>query len=204
MGKLTKEDIKELLDKSYRSRVNILKMMRNGEGHIGGAYSSLDIMTVLYNKVLRHDPESQKWDDRDRFILSAGHKCLALYVTLADQGYFDEDILWTYNTIDTKVQMHPDEKALAGVEFPTGSLGHGLPVANGIALTAKLDSKNFPDRHFKFGIQEQSSMGTVTGMSLSGKIPFITAYVPFITFRCFEQIRDDVCKTNLNVKYYGK
>ena len=143
MGKLSKEEIKKLIEKSYELRVNILKMMRFGEAHIGGAYSSLDIMTALYNKILRHDPKNPKWEDRDRFILSAGHKCMALYVILADQGYFNEDILWTYNTINTKVQMHPDEKMLAGIEFPTGSLGHGLPVANGIALTAKLDKKNF-------------------------------------------------------------
>ena len=63
--------------------------------------------------------------------------------------------------------------------------------------------QNFPDRHFEFGLQEQSSMGTAAGMATTGKIPFITAYVPFITFRCFEQIRDDICKTNLNVNIIG-
>ncbi|MBA7575941.1 Apulose-4-phosphate transketolase subunit A [subsurface metagenome] len=143
MEKLSNKDIKELIEKSYNSRINILKMMKNGEGHIGGAYSGLDIITVVYNKILNHDPKNPKWKDRDRFILSAGHKCLALYATLADQKYFDEDVLWTYNTLNTKVQMHPDEKILPGVEFPTGSLGHGLPVANGIALSTKLDHKNF-------------------------------------------------------------
>jgi len=63
--------------------------------------------------------------------------------------------------------------------------------------------QRYPQRHFEFGIQEQSSMGTAAGFAASGKIPFITAYVPFITFRCFEQIRDDVCKTNLNVNIIG-
>lgn len=143
MPKLSKSEIKELINKSYRCRENVLKMMKKGEGHIGGALSSLDIITVLYNKILRHKPAEPKWPDRDRFILSAGHKCLALYTVLADQGYFPEDVLWTYNTINTKVPMHPDEKATPGVEFPTGSLGHGLPVANAIALTARLDSKNY-------------------------------------------------------------
>ncbi len=143
MAKLTNDEIKKLIDKSYKCRKNILKMMRYGEGHIGGAFSSLDIMTVLYNKILKHDPKNPKWEDRDRFILSAGHKCLALYTVLADQGYFEEDILWTYNTLNTRVPMHPDEKALPGIEFPTGSLGHGLPVANGIALSGKLDGRNY-------------------------------------------------------------
>lgn len=140
---ITREEIKNLVNKSYDCRVNILKMMRNGEGHIGGAFSSLDIITVLYNKILRHDPKNPKWEDRDRFILSAGHKCLALYAVLADQGYFDEEVLWTYNTFNTKVQMHPDEKALPGIEFPTGALGHGLPVGNGIAIIGKLDKKDY-------------------------------------------------------------
>jgi transketolase len=143
MQKLKREEILTLIERSYKCRGNILKMMRNGEGHIGGAFSSLDILTVLYNKVLRHDPGRPKWPDRDRFILSAGHKCLALYSVLADQGYFAEEILWKYNTFDTPVAMHPEEKRLPGIEFSTGSLGHGLPVANAIALSARLDKKNY-------------------------------------------------------------
>ncbi len=143
MQRLSKKELLALHQKSYAMRTDILKMMRFGEGHIGGAFSSLDIITVLYNKILRHDPRKPKWEDRDRFILSAGHKCLALYAVLADQGYFDKEILWTYNTLDTRVPMHPDEKVLPGIEFPTGSLGHGLPVANGMALAGKLDQKDY-------------------------------------------------------------
>jgi transketolase len=143
MPKLSKEDVKDLIEKSYNSRTNILKMMEKGEGHIGGAFSALDIITVIYNKILKFNPDKPKWKDRDRFILSAGHKVLALYATLADAGYFDEEILWTYNSINTRVPMHPDEKVLPGIEFPTGSLGHGLPVACGIALSAGLDNKDF-------------------------------------------------------------
>jgi len=143
MPKLSNEEIKNLIEKSYISRTNILKMMEKGEGHIGGAFSALDIITVIYNSILKFDPEKPKWEDRDRFILSAGHKVLALYATLADVGYFDEEILWTYNSIDTRVPMHPDEKVLPGIEFPTGSLGHGLAVACGISLSARLDNKDF-------------------------------------------------------------
>jgi transketolase len=143
MKGLSRKEIEELINISYGSRVAILEMMRNGEGHIGGAYSGLDIITVLYNKVLNHRPQDPGWKDRDRFILSAGHKCLALYATLAQQDYFPRDLLRTYNTFDTKVQMHPDEKALPGIEFPTGSLGHGFPVANGIALAGRLDRKDY-------------------------------------------------------------
>lgn len=143
MKKLKKDEVELLLKKAYKCRQNILRMMKNAEGHIGGAFSSLDIITVLYNKILKHNPSEPKWPDRDRFILSAGHKCLALYTVLADQGYFDESILWTYGQFKTRVAMHPEEKLLPGVEFPTGSLGHGLPVGHGIALCAKLDKKNY-------------------------------------------------------------
>jgi len=143
MPELSKEEIKKLIEKSYKARSNVLRMMKNGEGHIGGAFSALDIMTVLYNCILKHDPKNPKWPDRDRFILSAGHKVMGLYATLADQKYFDEEILWTYNTLNTRVPMHPDEKVLPGIEFPTGSLGHGLAVANGIALSARVDKKDF-------------------------------------------------------------
>ena len=143
MPGLSKEEKSQLIEKSYKARTDVLEMMRKGEGHIGGAFSALDILTVLYNKILRHDPKRPKWEDRDRFILSAGHKVMGLYATLAGQGYFDRDILWTYNTLNTRVPMHPDEKVLPGIEFPTGSLGHGLAVANGIALSARLDRKDF-------------------------------------------------------------
>ncbi|MFO7929199.1 MAG: transketolase [Candidatus Humimicrobiaceae bacterium] len=143
MPEISGKLISKLIDKSYQGRKNILKMAKFGEVHIGGAYSSLDIITVLFNQIMKHDPINPKWEQRDRFILSAGHKCLALYVTLADLGYFEEEILWTYNTFDTRVPMHPDEKVLPGVEFPTGSLGHGLPVAGGIAVTAKRKGAGF-------------------------------------------------------------
>lgn len=142
MAKLGNDEIRALTEKSYKCRENIIRMLQYGEVHIGGAYSSLDVITVLYNKILNHDPLNPGWEDRDRFILSAGHKCLALYTVLADQGYFEEEVLWTYNTFDTMVPMHPEMKT-PGIEFPTGSLGHGLPLANAIALCAELDKKEY-------------------------------------------------------------
>jgi len=143
MDNLTKSDLKLLINKAYNGRVKMLKMMRNGSIHLGGAFSSIDIITVMFNKVLIHDPTNPSWDRRDRFILSAGHKGIALYVTLQDQGYFDENILWTYYRLKSKVPEHPDEKSLPGIEFPTGSLGHGLSAGSGMALAAKLDKKEY-------------------------------------------------------------
>jgi len=178
MPRLSKEEIRELIEKSYRARTNVLKMMKKGEGHIGGAFSALDIMTVLYNCILKHDPENPKWPDRDRFILSAGHKVMGLYATLSDQKYFDEEILWTYNTLNTRVPMHPDEKVLPGIEFPTGSLGHGLAVANGIALSARLDKKDF--RVFVILGDGECAEGSVWEAAMSAghhKIDNLTAIV---------------------------
>lgn len=143
MNKLTNERKKILIEKSYNSRIKVLKMMENGASHLGGALSCLDILTVLYNEILNHDPKNPKKINRDRFILSSGHKAIALYATLQDQGYFDEKILWTFNRFRTRVPEHPDEKLLPGIEFPTGALGHGLSVACGMAIAAKINNNNY-------------------------------------------------------------
>ena len=139
---LSEKETLELLEKSYNNRITLLNVLKRcGDAHLGGASSAMDILTVLYNSILEHDPSSPKWAGRDVFILSAGHKAVALYVVLQSVGYFEKDILWTYNTLHTKIPMHPDEKLLPGIEFPTGSLGHGLSVAAGIANAYKMDKK---------------------------------------------------------------
>lgn len=118
--------------------------MKNGAStHLGGALSSIDILTVIYNKILKHNPANPKWKERDRFILSAGHKGVALYTVLQDQGYFDEEILWTFNNLKSPLPEHPDEKTIPGIEFPTGSLGHGLSAGLGMALAAKIDKLSY-------------------------------------------------------------
>jgi len=135
---IDKKEITRLIDKAYKNRLMILKIIgRCGSVHLGGCFSAMDIITVLYDKVLIHDPKKPKWDGRDIFLLSAGHKAVSLYVVLQSHGYFEEDILWTFNKLHSKIPMHPDEKLLPGIEFPTGSLGHGLSVGCGIATAFK-------------------------------------------------------------------
>ena len=141
MASLENKELESLIEKSYRYRETIIRMVQNGEAHIGGAFSCIDILNVLYNKILRLDPKNPKYEKRDRFILSAGHKGIAQYVVLQDLGYFDEEILWTWETLNSSIPMHPDEKSLPGIEFPTGALGHGLALGGGMALAAKLDKK---------------------------------------------------------------
>ena len=133
---------KELRLKSVFLRKNLLKYIYlAGAGHTGGSLSCVDILNVLYNRVLNVDPENFKNPDRDRFIQSKGHSVEALYVTLADRGFFPEADLETLCKYKSHYIGHPTKK-VRGVEQNTGALGHGLSICVGEALAAKLDRKN--------------------------------------------------------------
>jgi len=109
-----------------------------GEGHIASALSILDLVWVLYDKVLRVDPQKPRWEERDRFVLSKGHGCLALYAVLAEKGFFPVDELEGFAQFDSRLGGHPDRNKVPGVEASTGSLGHGLPMSVGMALGLKI------------------------------------------------------------------
>jgi transketolase len=112
-------------------------------GHPGGSLSGVDILTVLYNKSLNIPIEwdkSDKFESRDRFILSKGHASPLLYAILAEKGLIDEDILPTFRKIHSNLQGHPSRGYLNGVEVSTGSLGQGLSLGCGIAMGLKLDN----------------------------------------------------------------
>jgi transketolase len=115
-------------------------------GHVGSAFSVIDILRVLYDDVLRFDPADPKWAGRDRCILSKGHGCLALYALLADKGFFPLSELDRVCTADGILGGHPDANKVNGVEASTGALGHGLSIGLGMALhlrIARSDSKVF-------------------------------------------------------------
>jgi transketolase len=121
-------------------RRNVLRMIKAGKsGHVGGALSAADILTALYFKVMRVDPNNPGWIERDRLVLSAGHKCLALYAVLAEKGFFEHSVLDTYGALGSKLPGHPDMHKLPGVETNTGALGHGLSIAVGMALGLRMD-----------------------------------------------------------------
>ncbi len=124
-----------------RSRI-ITTVLDYGDGHAGPSLSCADILAVLYNGVLNVDIKDPKSPDRDYFILSAGHKCLALYAVLIEKGFEEASVMKTYNRLNTKVPGHPDEDKFKGVDFSTGSLGHGLGLACGVATSMKLRHKN--------------------------------------------------------------
>ena len=137
-----KEKIAELEEKARRLRVSIVKTLHKSQsGHTGGSLSAIDMVCALYFHKMRHNPQEPGWDGRDRFVLSKGHAAPALYVTLAECGYFPCEDLMMLRRLGSHLQGHPDSKVTPGVDVCTGSLGQGLSMANGMALGLKLDGK---------------------------------------------------------------
>ena len=139
----TNTEIKDIENVSKKIRRQVLMMIHNAKsGHPGGSLSCIDILNVLFTKVMIHFPECEKnpnYNKRDRFILSKGHASAALYSIMAHCGYFKEDELMTFRKLGTKLQGHPSSRLLKGIEVSTGSLGQGLSIACGMALGLKLD-----------------------------------------------------------------
>ena len=124
-------------ERSRQLRRQIVRVLeRGGRGHLGTSLSLVEMLRVLFDSVLRYDPKNPSWPERDRFILSKGHGCITLYVLLQEKGFFAEDELWKFCRFDGILGGHPDPK-VPGIEVSTGSLGHGLPIAVGMAVAAK-------------------------------------------------------------------
>ncbi len=134
----------ELEKKAQWVRRQTLELCVRGDtGHLVSSLSCTDILVALYyGGILRYDPIKPKWDVRDRFIMSKGHGGIALYPILADLGYFPEEELENYGQDGCILGGHPDSN-IAGIETITGSLGHGLGIAVGMALSGKLDKKDY-------------------------------------------------------------
>ena len=136
---MKRPDILELKKKAIEVRKDILKMLTlAGSGHTGGSLSIVEILLALYYYKMRIDPKRPNWNERDRFLLSKGHGCPALYAVLASRGYFPKEKLWTLRKLGSQLQGHP-QLGLPGIEISSGSLGQGLSIADGIALAARLD-----------------------------------------------------------------
>ena len=138
------ERIQRLEEKARYIRNQILDMCcRAGTGHVTSSFSCTEILVALYQGgILRVDPENPEWPERDRFILSKGQASAILYPILADAGFFPEGDLKTFGQTDGKFGVHL-QKDVPGVEITSGSLGHGIGVATGIALAAKMNRKLF-------------------------------------------------------------
>ncbi len=140
---IAERSIASTLDARSRDlRLSIVDALVGGRrGHVGSALSLVEIVRVLYDDVLNVRPSDPKWADRDRCILSKGHGCLALYAVLADKGFFPKSELLLQCTPGALLGGHP-ETHIPGVEASTGALGHGLPIATGLALAAKLQKRS--------------------------------------------------------------
>lgn len=144
-------NVQELKEICRKLRIDILDSICGaGSGHIGGSFSMVEILTVLYWKVMNVDPKNPKMKGRDRFVLSKGHACPCLYAVLAERGYFDKEELKHERKFHSILQGHPDSKKCPGIEASSGSLGQGISIAAGMALGAKC-------------IGEQSNVYTVIG-----------------------------------------
>lgn len=141
---LDREEREFLANKARTLRKYIIKMLGEaGSGHPGGSLSAVDVLTVLYYKVMKIDPSDPLDPARDRFVLSKGHGVPALYAVLADKGFFPVETLWTLRKLGSPLQGHPDMKKTPGVEMSTGSLGQGLSTANGMALAARVTRRDY-------------------------------------------------------------
>ena len=134
----------ELFNKAIDMRCKLFDIsLKAGSGHFGGSLSAIDILTVLYYDELNVRPEDPKWQDRDRFVLSKGHALLALAGVLMDKGYYPESFTDNYNGYESAFGMHPNMHYIPGIDMSTGSLGHGLSVSVGMAITSKLDKADW-------------------------------------------------------------
>ena len=135
--------IKLLENKAIQIRKELLQMIYNsGTGHTGGSLSSVDILVALYYEIMEIDPQNPKWELRDRFVLSKGHSVEGYYTILADLSFFPKDELKYFCKFNSSLIGHPSFK-VPGIEMNTGSLGHGLSIAVGMALAGKMDDKNY-------------------------------------------------------------
>ncbi|WP_195542535.1 transketolase [Massiliimalia timonensis] len=141
---MAQDHISYLKDQAKAIRKTALTMIYKAQsGHPGGSFSAADILAALYFHFLKLDPQQPKWPDRDRFVLSKGHVCPALYSALILKGFLPKDSVSTLRRQGSLLQGHPDMKRCPGIDISTGSLGQGFSCAVGMALAAKRDNKKY-------------------------------------------------------------
>ena len=183
-----------LEEKAKELRRQIVKTICNGGGgHIPATLSIVEILAVLYNKILNIDPENPNDPLRDRFILSKGHAGVGLYAILADRGFFEKQHLETFGKRGTILGGHPDMYKVPGVEASTGALGHGFPFGVGMALAGKLDNKNY--RVFVLLGDGECQEGTIWEAALFApqhKLDNVVAIIDFNKYQALDKLDDIV------------
>ena len=173
-------------DRSRALRLRIVEAFAQaGRGHIASAFSLLEIVRVLYDDVLRYRATEPDWPERDRFVLSKGHGCLGLYVLLAEKGFFADQELDRVASFEALLGGHP-EHVIPGVEASTGALGHGLSIAVGMALAARIDQS--PRRVFALVGDGECAEGAIWEAAISAnkhQLSNLTVLVDRNHFQCF-------------------
>jgi transketolase len=138
------ELVERLRDRAKFVRLETVRLTRiAGAGHYTGTFSAAELFAALYYAELRYRPDEPDWPDRDRFVLGKGHAAIGLYPLLADVGFFDSALLDDYTRLGSAFGDHPDMRKIPGADFSSGSLGHGLSVAVGMALGARVQGRSF-------------------------------------------------------------
>ena len=171
-------------------------------GHPGGSLSIAELLAYLYFAEMNVDPKNPKDEKRDRFVLSKGHTCPALYATLAERGFFDVELLKTFRHIGSILQGHPDMKYIPGVDMSTGSLGQGISAACGIALSAKLSGDDY--RVYTImgdGEQEEGEVWEAAMFAAHHKLNNLCVIVDYNGLQIDGNITDVLNPTPLDEKY---
>jgi transketolase len=148
----------------------LLKLQTGDEKHDASSHSTLDVLWVLYDRVLRIDPEALYDPDRDRFLLSKGHGPAAYFAVLAARGFFPVEELATFGRFDSSLGHHPDRALVPGVEISSGSLGHGLPIAVGTALALDAAGRTAPRVFCLLGDGELDEGSNFEAIQLAGRL----------------------------------
>lgn len=139
-----KDNIRELEEIARLIRIDVVTMIHKaGDGHPGPALSATDLITALYFHIMNVDPKNPDWENRDRFILSKGHACPALYAALARKGYFPRSDLVGLRSLESHLQGHPDMNKTAGIDSTSGSLGNGVGIGLGMALAGRYFGRDY-------------------------------------------------------------
>lgn len=192
-----------LTKKTYELRRDIIEMIYNSKaGHIGGDLSVIDILTVLYYKVMNTSPDSMNDPNRDRFIMSKGHCADALYAVLGDLGYFDkQEAIKTFSAYNSRFIGHPNTD-IPGIEMNAGSLGHGIALGVGMALAAKLDKRSYRT-YVVLGDGEMAEGSNYEAMMAAShyKLDNLCATVDLNGLQISGQTKDVLCSDDLGEKF---
>jgi transketolase len=168
-------------DRSKALRRVVLSTLQSARrGHLGSAFSIVEMVRVLYDDILKYDPKNPSWAERDRFILSKGHGCLALYAILAEKGFFPKEELSRFCKSEGILGGHPERGKVPGVEATTGSLGHGFSIGVGMALAARIEGKRF--RVFVISSDGEANEGSLWEGALAAAKHKLSHFSVFIDY----------------------